>query len=882
MKNIILLLFLLINCVAIQKTYAQEDETQTEDLIDYSLPQAYEIGGISITGIKYLDEDALVTLSGLEVGQKINVPGDDIPKALKSLWKQGLFADVKIKASKIINDVIFLEIALVERVRLSKYTFNGVKKSEEEDLRESIGLLRGRVINENMLSNTKNAIKKFYVKKGFLNTTVSISQENDPVFKNSSILTLNVDRGNKIRINEIIVNGNKEVFSRSLKKQMKDTREKTAFRLDAPKTVLRDLRKANLGRTFGDLSLIEAAQYIDENIVRLRPFTSSKFIEDDYEADKIKAIAYYNEKGYRDARVISDSIYLVDDKSINIVMNVEEGKRYYFRDIVWKGNTKYEDDYLSRVLGIKKGDIYNRSLMEMRLFMDQMGNDVSSLYMDDGYLFFNVTPVEKAVEDDSIDLVINVYEGPQATINKVIIKGNTKTNEHVIRRELRSLPGTKFSRSDIIRSQREIATLNFFDPEQIGINPIPNPSDGTVDIEYSVVEKPSDQLELSAGWGGSTVVGSVGVSFNNFSLRNITKLDSWQPLPSGDGQKLSLRFQSTGRAFQSVNASFTEPWLGGKRPNALTLSVFTSRIFRNFFTNPEPEDRQLQYITGASIGLGRRLQWPDDNFSMQVNLNYDHYRLQNSTSDFIISDGTSNNLSLTTTIARYSLDQPIYPRSGSNLSLSLQITPAYSNWFNPTKDYSDLPNEQKYKWAEYHKWKFKAEWYTAIVGNLVLKTAFKTGLMGYYNKDIGHAAFERFEVGGDGIANFNLQGKDIIALRGYDDSDVTRRTTTAGHPFFAKYTVELRYPLSLNPNSTIFALAFVEGGNSWSYFKDFNPYEVKRSAGLGLRVFLPMFGLLGFDYGVGFDKNIAIEQDGWWNYIGAKGRFSVILGLEPE
>lgn len=894
---------------------------QSDDVYDYGTPATYEIGGLTIKGTKYLDEKVLLAYSGLRVGDKINLPGEEIPRAIRALWKQGLFSDVQIKAAQIVNDIIFLDVYLKERVRLSKYRFSGAKKNEEDDLRDKIGIYRGRIVNENLLNNTINVITDYYKEKGFLNAAVIIEQEKDRLFTNSVILGIDIRRGSKVKINEIVFKGNENALPRKLKRQMKKTKERTQLNKNAPKNIWNGLKKAKFGELLGNLNIGKTFNYVDENIFRFKIFSNSKYLEEEFDLDKEAIIAYYNGLGYRDARIIQDTVYAVDGKNINIELAVEEGQQYYFRDIEWKGNHKYSDATLQNILGIKKGDIYDQSLLQARLFLDQEGGrDVSSLYMDDGYLFFQVNPIEKAVEDDSIDLVVLVTEGPQATIDNIIIRGNTKTNEHVIRRMLRSLPGSKFSRSDIIRSQREIANLGFFDPEQMNINPIPNPEKGTVDIEYQVVEKPSDQLELSAGWGGSTIVGSVGVSFNNFSLRNIFKKDAWAPLPSGDGQRLSFRFQSTGRAFQSINMSFTEPWLGGKRPNAFTVSAYGSR-YRQFtnsnsiINNTNFEDNiALQnnlgditgtlLIAGASIGLGRRLTFPDDNFALQTTLTYQRFNLNNwsSGSGFIINTGNINNLSLTTTLSRYSLDQPLYPRTGSNISLSLQLTPPYSSWSNT--NFATASARQKYKWAEYHKWKFKAEWYTKIVGNLVLKTSAKMGFMGFYNNDIGHSPLERFEVGGDGLSNFDqLFGKDIVSLRGYEiitsniitvndevtttDSEGVETVTTTprqvrvADPYFAKYTVELRYPISLNPQSTIYGLAFVEAGNSWSTFKDFNPFELRRSAGLGLRVFLPMFGLLGFDYGVGFDKNVP-DATSFGDYLSKYGRFSVILGVEPE
>ncbi len=876
---------------------------EAQELIDYKTPKTYEIGGITITGTEFLDENVLISFSGLNVGDKLAIPGDDIPRAIKKLWRQGLFADVKIYATRIINDVIFLNIDLKERVRLSKYRFKGVKKGDEENLRESVGLIRGRIINENLLNNAKNSIVKYYREKGYLDVTVGIEQKADTLFSNRDMLTLEIQRGDKVKINEIVVLGNKNLSDRKIKKRMSGTKERNRIRTNFFKKIFKDLKKNSIGGALGNVSLSEMSDYIDANIFRFKPFSSSKFIEDDFEADKQAIIDYYNSKGYRDARIVSDSIYSVDKKNIVVQLEVEEGEKYYFKDIAWRGNSKYKDEQLAKILGIEKGDIYNLELLNKRLQLDPNGQDIGSLYMDDGYLFFQVTPTEKSVEGDSIDLVINIYEGAQATVDRIIIKGNTKTNEHVIRRELRSVPGSKFSRSDLIRSQREIANLSYFDPEQITINPIPNPQKGTVDIEYGVVEKSTDQLELSAGWSGRSVVGSLGVSFNNFSLKNIFDKSAWHPLPSGDGQRLSVRYQSTGRRFQSLNFSFTEPWLGGKRPNALTVSIFNSRYrqldgassvfgvggFGGGFNDQGNIIGSLD-ITGGSVGLGRRLTWPDDNFSLQLALNYQRFTLNNwqSFPQFIIQDGVMNNINLTASLGRYSIDNPIFPRIGSNISLTLQVTPPYSE-FNDT-DYSTVSFAERYKWAEYHKWKFKAEWYTPVVGKFVLKTGIKLGLMGFFDENIGYSPLERFEVGGDGIANFDLLfGKEIIALRGYEVEDVMGARNTAatpvedraGDPFYAKYTMELRYPLSLNPSSTIYTHLFLEGGNAWRDIQEFNPLEVRRSAGLGLRIFLPMFGTLGFDYGVGFDKqpDASVTND---SYISRFGKFSVVLGVEPE
>ncbi|MEX2589180.1 MAG: BamA/TamA family outer membrane protein, partial [Chitinophagales bacterium] len=545
------------------------------------------------------------------------------------------------------------------------------------------------------------------------------------------------------------------------------------------------------------------------------------------------------------------------------------------------GNTIYSDDKLAQILDIKKGTIYDRTLLDERLFMSQTGMDVSSLYMDDGYLFFQVTPVEVAVEEDSIDVEIRIYEGPQATIDEVRIYGNTKTNEKVVRRELRTLPGNKFSRSDLIRSQREIAQLGYFDPEQMDVRPIPNPEEGTVDIEYHVVEKPSDQLELSAGWGGRGrgVVGTVGISFTNFSIQNLFDKGSWSPLPSGDGQKLSLRVQTNGKIYQSYNLSFTEPWIGGKKPNSFTVSYFHSRFADFNFATREVRGRMINNST--SVGIGTRLKWPDDFFVFQTSLNFQTYKLDNWTSsNFIITDGVSNNFNINFTLSRSSVDAPHFPKRGSNFSLSLAMTPPYSSFSN--KDYATMENNDKYRYIEYHKWKVKAEWFLNIKGNLVLRTAAKLGFMGYYNQDIGHSPFERFELGGDGLSNFQFFGRDIISMRGYEVG-----TPSEGSPFYNKFTTELRYAFSTNPSSTIYAHAFFEAGNYWNSIKKYNPFDQARSVGLGVRIFLPMFGLLGFDYGIGFDKemfeNVVIEKPtSFGDFLGKYGKFTIVLGFEPE
>ncbi len=847
-----------------------------EPIISYETPREYVIGGIEISGTKYLDPDILISLSTLRRGQTLQIPGDEISQAVKALWRQGLFTNVKIYQDKIIGDKIFLNIHLQERPRLARYRFAGVKKSEHDDIRDKIHLTKGRVLTENIKLNVSTKIKGYYWDKGFLNAEVELEESPDSLLANSILLTIRIQKGKKVRIDNIDINGVEAFSEKKAKKKLKNTHEKVY--VDWPK-VLRPRKdstsKFKVSRFIENWSVRKLYNHINNN-ANLNIFKNAKFDAEGYETDKKALVEEYNTKGYRDARITWDTVYQ-ENGNLQVKLDVYEGNKYYFRNITWKGNAKHSDEKLSQILGIEKGDVYNHALLEQRLFMSPSENDVSSLYMNDGHLFFQVTPVEVLVFEDSIDLEIRIHEGREAVINEIRIVGNTKTNEHVIRRELRTLPGSKFSRSDLIRSQREIANLGYFDPETIGVTPYPNPENGTVDIEYSVTEKPSDQLELSAGWGGRGrgVIGTLGLTFTNFSLKNMFKKGYWSPLPSGDGQRLSVRVQTNGKIYQSYNLSFTEPWLGGKKPNSFTVSGVKSR-FSSLDTERNVEG---SFVTnGGTVALGTRLKWPDDYFTFQTAINIQNYRLTNwQANNFLFSDGNSNNLSLGLTLSRTSIDQQIYPRRGSNISLSVKVTPPYSLFNRDKFKDPDLDPAEKYKWVEYHKWRFNAEWYTTLVGNLVLKTSAKLGFLGFYNRDIGVSPFERFELGGDGLANFTFYGRDIISLRGYDVL-----TPNDAAPIFNKYTMELRYPFSTNPSSTIYALAFVEGGNFWQSFRSYNPFDIKRSAGLGVRIFLPMFGLLGFDYGIGFDKTVSEDATGFGDYLGKYGKFSIILGFEPE
>lgn len=835
----------------------------TDFKANYSSPKNYKLGGVTVSGIKNLDKNAIVVLSGLQIGTEITVPGEELSMAIRKLWKQGLFSDVQINVSKIEGNTVFLDIALAEQPRLSRFKFTGVSKSDAEELKENLNLYKERIITQSLIVSTQNKVRDKFVEEGFLDTKVEVELKDDTVFKNRVFMFINVERGKKVRINEILVEGNQAFSDSKVKRQLKETKQKVLF---IPfrdfDRLLVDVTKTAFTNRDSVPTILE--EYAKDRLV-MNLFKASKYLESNFINDKKALIEKYNAKGYRDAKVIGDSTYRVGN-DLNLVVQVDEGNQYYFRNIEWIGNSKYTKKQLNDILGIEKGMVYDPSLLESRLYMNPNGRDVSSLYMDDGYLFFSVEPVETYASTDSIDLEIRIREGDQARVNRIIIEGNTKTNDQVVLREIRTKPGELFSRADIIRTQRELSQLGYFDPENMNVTPIPNPSDGTVDIKYTVVERSNDQVELSGGWGAGQIVGNLGLSFNNFSLKNLMKY-GFKYLPSGDGQTLNIRASSNGRRFQSVNFSFTEPWLGGKQPNAFSVfasyTILTDGSFKflrdtisgnetkplrdidgNKFIN---ENREFMKIYRVGAGLGRRLKWPDDYFQLYQELTLENYQLQNSTS-FIFTDGVSNNFYYNFSLSRNSTDRPIYPMSGSEIKFVAQLTPPYS--FLSGRDVTKETNQEKYKWVEYHKWKFATSWYTKIVDKLVLNTRIGFGYLGEYNKNLGSAPFERFYLGGSGLTGFQIDGREIIALRGYDDNSVSPST---GGTIINKYTMELRYPFVLNPSSTIFGLAFVEGGNTWNSFKDYDPFNVKRSAGVGVRIFLPMFGLLGLDWGYRFD-----------------------------
>ncbi|NOU46970.1 MAG: BamA/TamA family outer membrane protein [Bacteroidales bacterium] len=822
---------------------------------DYAKQKEYEIGGITVEGIKYLDQNVLIMLSGLNVGDKIKVPGDRITDAVRKLWDQGLFENVGISATSIQGNLVFLQLNLKERPRVSKFSFEGLRKSEADDIRTKINLTRGDVATDHLYIKTKNIIIDHFSEKGYLNTQVEIKQTPDPKRENYVDLAITVDKNTKVKIKNIEVIGNVAFSDDQVRNAMKDTKQRGYLNPLLPLGPLVVNTAENLVTMHPWLALQGIENYFLDNY-KLRIFKSSKYLEAKYKDDLVNIVTKYNEKGYRDAIVQSDSIYIIDSKNIGIRVNVSEGSRYYFRKIDWVGNSKYDSKVLSSILGISPGDVYNSELLKTNLTYNPNGYDVSSLYMDDGYLFFNAEPVEVLVDNDSIDLEIRIREGKQARISNVTIRGNTKTNDHVVIRELRTRPGQLFSRADIIRTTRELANLRYFNAENIVPDVKPNQTDGTVDIEYGVEETSADQIELSGGWGYGRIIGTLGLSFNNFSLRNVFKKDAWRPVPSGDGQKLSVRFQTYGKGYMSYSASFTEPWLGGKKPTSLTVSYFHS-MYSNGKARSDSTLAQFK-TNGLTVGIGKRLQWPDDFFTLYQGVNLMRYDLNNYSSIFNVGTGTGffNVFSYNINFGRSSISQPIFPKSGSDFSLSLELTPPYSLF--SSKDYSTFSENDRFKWVEYHKWKLSTSWYVETVPKLVLATRVKFGFLGYYNSDIGVTPFQRFYLGGDGLSGYNnLDGREIIGMRGYTNESITPlyyKDKNIGGNIYSKSTIELRYPLSLNPSATIYALTFIEAGNSWLGFDNFNPFDVYRSAGAGVRVFLPMFGLLGLDWGYGFDK----------------------------
>ncbi len=908
LRSLLICVLLFSFCLFLTKSSAYAQVTDTThpvsvdpDLLALSnskIAKEFTIAGIKITGTKYLDEALLTSISGITVGDKVVIPGgDNFSKAIINLWKQNLFSNIAIYITKLSGNDIYIEINVTEKPRLTNFYFKGASKSESDDLQTKTGIIKGRVVTENMKRSAIDYIQKYYAEKGYQSVAVTTSEVRDASSANSETLTFNIQKGEKVHINEISFFGNEAISESKLKGQLKDTKELTHITLfpqrdsstyGPRKTV--DFKQYIYN--WGFLSFTQTKEFLDPYF-RFKLFSGSKFNAKKYIDDKQKVLDYYNSLGYRDVTIVADTQYYNKKGQMDIDIKVNEGHKYYFGNISWKGNTKYPDSILNVVMGIKKGDIYNLDILNKKLgiHLSAEGGDINGLYQDDGYLFFRVDPVETAVYNDTIDFEIRMVEGPQATIKNVTISGNEKTKEYVIRRELRTIPGEKFSRTDLLRSQRDIVNLGFFNQEKVTPVPVPNQEDGTVDINWSVEEKSADQLELSAGWGGGIgLTGTVGVSFNNFSIKNIWKKSAWDPLPTGDGQKLSLRIQSNGKAYQSYNASFTEPWFGGKKNNSLTFSIYRS-VFRtggyNYSTNTYKfSDSNSLKNVGFTVALGTRLKWPDDYFTLTYSLSFVQYDLTNySLFSSNFRNGNSKNLSAKIALSRYSLDQPTFPRSGSDLLLSVQFTPPWS-LLNP-----NITPTQSFELPEYHKWRFNYDWYIPIgramgadkTRQFVLKASVKYGFMGRYNSNLEFSPFERFQLGDAGLTNnFGLLGYEIISQRGYpvyqnSDPKVNPDQQNSQQFFvmFNKYTLEMRYPFVTNPSSTIYGEAFFEAANGWFDYASYNPFQLRRSTGVGLRFFLPMFGLLGFDYGIGLDR----IQNG---SIKGASRFTFMLGFEPQ
>ena len=818
-------------------------------VVDYNNPKKYIVGGVAVEGNTYYSSEQILQVSGLRKDMEVKVPSEELSSVVKRLWLQRYFEDVKVTIDSITptRDTAYFKISLIERPRVSRWVFSGVKNGEEKELREKLNFRRGTEFSDYVAKTSVDIIKKYYKEKGFLNVAVDVNTKKDTVIRGAIRVQFAVNRGDKVKIKKITFAGNENLKESKLVRSMKKTR---------------DARFQNF-------------------------FSSKKFNEDEYENDKRAMISAFNEAGYRDARIVKDTMYYIEPGRLQIDFEIDEGKKYYFRDITWTGNSIYTSDALNQILMIKKGDVYDNVTMQKRIFGGGKQNeyDVSKAYRDNGYLFFNIQPVELNVEGDSVDVEMRIVEGKPATLNNIVINGNDLTNERVIRRQLFTRPGYLFSQSDFERSIREIASMGQFDPEAImgegGYSLIPNQLNNTVDIVYNVTEKPSSQLELSGGWGGNTFVATLGVSFNNFSTRRFFDKTAWRPVPLGDAQNLALRFQTNGTYYTSLSASFSEPWLFGKKPTSLTTSLYYTRQTNSYLALNILNDDQYMEVYGFAAGIGKRLKWPDNYFVLYNQLSWQTYKLQDWAYQFMFDTGISHNLSYTLSLSRNSTDQIIYPRVGSDFSFSMQLTPPYSllrrkNYGvldgngNPTTveswrdiDYNMQSSQDRYRWIEYHKWTFKGAIYTKLVGDLVLMARAQFGYLGYYNKNWGYSPFEGFRLGGDGMSGYDTYGSEIISLRGYENYSLTplaAANSTTGNYYagnvYDKFTVELRYPVVLQPQSTIYALLFLEGGNCWADIKDFNPFQIKRSAGVGVRVFLPMIGLLGVDWGWGFDDPI--------------------------
>lgn len=838
-------------------------------VISYSLtPKKYKIADIKVTGVKNYDDFVLIGFSGLSVGDEISVPGDEVTAAVKAFWKHGLFSDVKILANKIEGDSIWLEYQLKQRPRISEVNYHGIKKGEREDLEAKLGLKKGFQITPNVLDRAKILIEKFFDGKGFKNVDVNIQQKDDMAHEGEVILDIYIDKNEKTKIHRIYFEGNNALTARQLKKAMKKTNEKFSLFNDWKSSIL-------------------------------EMFSTKKFTTEEYENDKNNLIAKYNEHGYRDAVLLADSVVNFNEKKVDIFLKVDEGEKYYLKDIRFVGNTKYSTDYLMAVLGMKPGEVYNQKKLNDRLSMDE--DAVSNIYFNNGYLFFNADPVEVEVENDSIALEIRIQEGPQATINRVIINGNDRLYEDIVRRELRTKPGKLFSREDLMRSVREIAQMGHFDPENMNPRPIPDPENGTVDIEYNLVSKANDQIEFSAGWGQTGVIGKLSLKFTNFSMKNFLNPKSYKGIiPQGEGQTLTLSGQTNGRYYQAYSISFLDPWFGGKRPNTLSISAYFSKqtdistsylsnmysgynpyyyggypyyggyygsyynnYYNNYYNSGSYElalnpDKSIMMF-GLAAGYGKRLNWPDDFFQFMVTLNYQVYKMHD-WDYFLVNNGTCHNVNLELLLQRNSIDNPLYTRSGSQFSFSVAATPPFSLFDN--KDYASMSDQDpdKFKMIEYHKWKFKAKVFSplapvSVKRTPVLMTRAEFGFLGTYNKH-KRSPFETFYMGGDGMTGYSsTYATETIGLRGYENGSIAGNGGYSSYGLaYTRLSMELRYPFILEPSSTIYGLVFAEAGNAWTDMSNYNPFDLKRSAGVGVRIFLPMIGLMGIDWAYGFDE----------------------------
>ena len=827
MRNRLRILTIALFSLASVPVAAQIDSTaqvRNAPMLDYEHPKQYIINKVKVSGIKYLDPEVVASMSGLTKGDTIMIPSDYLSSTLKTMWNQRIYSDVQILTEPV-GDSVNIEIVLRERPRVYDWKIEGVRKGQMSELLETLKLKKGSELSDFVLNSSKDAIRKYFAEKGFYNADVSVRLENDTTLENVVNVFFVVDRKNRVKIGKIDFEGNTALSDRQLRRSFKKTHQKS-----------------------------------------INIFKGAKYKEKDYEEDKENLIDFYNSRGYRNATILSDSVYRINDKRLGIALKVDEGNKFYYRNVSWTGNSVYETRQLNDMLGISKGETYDKKTLHKRLGIGKHADyedmsSISSLYQNNGYLFSSIDPGEVVVGEDSIDINVKIFEGKQAKINEVKISGNHRVNDRVIRRELYVRPGELYNRALLMLTIRQLNQMQHFDPQKTspGIDLVPN-SNELVDISFPLEEVASDKFEISGGWGSNMFVGSVGVQLNNVSLKNFFKGSEWRPYPHGQNQQLAIRGQTNGSYYKAISLNFTEPWLGGKKPNSLTVGLYYSDETDAYYAW-QSGNRHFRTI-GVSVGIGRRLSWPDRYFTIYNEISYQAYNLKD-WSSFLVTNGTSNIFALKTVLARNSVDSPIYPRTGSEFSLSLTLTPPYS-LFQKNVDYADpnLPDYKRYKWIEYHKWQFKAQWYYPLTNNnkLVLMARAEMGYLGSYNKN-KPSPFEGFDVGGDGMSGYNVYGVEIVGLRGYENSALTPYTYTAdGRADYAraynKYTMEIRYPFILKPSSTIYGLVFAEGGNAFKSWKEFDPFLIKRSIGVGARIYLPIVGMLGIDWGYGFDKAV--------------------------